>query len=227
MKSRSFSKGEAISFGWDLTKENLGFFIILSIIYFAVLYIPLFIAGAVMEVNYSLGIVLQVIDYILDIIVYLGFIKIAFKFYDDEEVSYGDLFSQSHLFFKFIGGMILYVLISGIGFILLIIPGVILAIKLFFFDYFIIDKDYGVIESLKESYALTKGVKFNLFLFFLMLTGINILGLLFLLVGLLVTFPMSMLATVYVYRKLVEFQEADQVVEEPQESQETQESVNS
>ena len=50
--------------------------------------------------------------------------------------------------------------------------------------------------------VLTEGVMWNLVLFWLMLAGINILGMLALGIGLIVTIPLSWLATAYVYRRL-------------------------
>lgn len=85
----------------------------------------------------------------------------------------------------------------------MIVPGIILGIKFWFFDYFIMDKKVGPIEALKRSAELTSGVKWKLFLFFLALTGINILGALLLLIGLFLTIPTTMMAAAFVYRKLL------------------------
>lgn len=54
----------------------------------------------------------------------------------------------------------------------------------------------------KKSSLITRGVKWDLFLFDLLLTLINFLGTLCLLIGLFATIPTSMMTTVFVYRKL-------------------------
>lgn len=59
-----------------------------------------------------------------------------------------------------------------------------------------------IVESLRQSTTLTHGVKWRLVLLVLALAGLNILGLLALVVGLLVTVPMSMFAFAHVYLKL-------------------------
>lgn len=60
----------------------------------------------------------------------------------------------------------------------------------------------AILQSLTRSAALTHNVKWHLVLFVLAIIGLNILGLIALLVGLLVTIPVSLLAFVHVYLKL-------------------------
>jgi hypothetical protein len=60
----------------------------------------------------------------------------------------------------------------------------------------------AILQSLSRSAKLTHGVKWRLALFALAIIGLNILGLIALLVGLLVTIPVSFLAFVHVYLKL-------------------------
>jgi uncharacterized membrane protein len=60
----------------------------------------------------------------------------------------------------------------------------------------------GPVEALKQSGALTQGAKWNLFLFGLLLCGVNLLGALVLLIGLFATIPTTMVATAYAYRRL-------------------------
>jgi uncharacterized membrane protein len=55
---------------------------------------------------------------------------------------------------------------------------------------------------LKESWRITNGNKWQLFLFGLVLIGLNLVGLLALVVGLLVTAPITWLAATHAYRTL-------------------------
>ena len=165
--------------------------------------IPTIIAALALEVNVFLGVILYIADYALTIVILMGLVKIALRFCDNEKGKFSDLFSQYRLFFKYLFACILYILIVYGGVILLIIPEIIWAIKFWFFDYFIIDKGMGPIEALEESYAITTGIKWNLFVFFLALIGINILGALALVVGLFATIPTTIVAAAFVYRKLL------------------------
>ena len=105
-------------------------------------------------------------------------------------------------YWKFIGGKIAVGVIVAIGFILLIVPGIIAALAFLFTPYLIVERKLWPIEAMKESARITKGHRWQLFLLSLALLGLNILGVLALVVGLLVTIPVSMLAMVHAYRTL-------------------------
>ena len=69
-----------------------------------------------------------------------------------------------------------------------------------FFTYYIVDKDAGVIDSIKKSWELTKNGVVNLFLLALIFFVINFIGAI-LIIGLAVTMPLTFLATALLYRK--------------------------
>jgi uncharacterized membrane protein len=122
---------------------------------------------------------------------------------DGKETRFGDLFSCGDVFVPYLLGAILYGLIVALGAVLLIVPGLIAMVMFLFYGFFIIDKKVGPVESLKASAALTKGVRWKLFGFTLVLALINIVGALLFIVGLLVSIPVSWIALAYVYRKLL------------------------
>lgn len=195
MAPNRFSMGEAISFGWSTMKSNLGLFIGVLII-----------AGVITAVIPALlpeSPAVDILSTLVDFVITMGFIRIALKFCDGEKAEFGDLFSCFHLLLKYAIGLILYVIVVTIGLILLIIPGIILAIKFSFFSYFIVDQEQGPIEALKNSSAITKGAKLDLFLFFLLLGLINLAGVLALGIGLFATVPTTMVAVAFVYRRLL------------------------
>jgi uncharacterized membrane protein len=105
-------------------------------------------------------------------------------------------------FWRYLGASILFGLAVAVGFVLLIVPGIIVALMLMFTTFIVIDRGFGPIEALKESHRITYGHKWNLLGFSLVLVLINLLGLLALVVGLLVSIPVSSLAFVYAYRLL-------------------------
>lgn len=213
MTAEKFSISEAIHFGWNTMKSNLGFFIGLLIFVFLFTSLSSIIAAKATEANIFLGIIFHIADFSLSIIISIGLVKIALRFCDNEKGRFADLFSQYPLFPKYLVGSILYGLIVFAGTILLIIPGIIWGIQFCFYDYFIVDKGLGPIEALKRSSAITRGVKWDLFGFFLILSGINLLGALCLLIGLFVTIPTTMVALAFVYRKLMAQAENVQVSE--------------
>ena len=204
MTTKSFSISEALRFGWAVTKSNFGFFILLLIV--SGLFIFISYVGymvVMLQINPFLGITSSIAYFFFVILFSMGLVKTALRFCDQEKGKIGDLFSQHRSIFNYLLAYILYMLIVIAGTILLIIPGIILAIKFRFFDHFIVDKGLGPIEALKKSYAITQGVKWQLFVFFIVVVLANTLGAFLLLVGLFVTIPTTMLATAFVYRKLL------------------------
>ncbi len=105
-------------------------------------------------------------------------------------------------FFAYLVAQIAVAVTVLLGFVLLIVPGVIAALAFMFTPYLIIDKGLKPFEAMKESMRITKGHRVNLFLLMCTVVILNILGLIVLFVGLLVTLPLSMIAVAHVYRAL-------------------------
>ena len=66
----------------------------------------------------------------------------------------------------------------------------------------VVDKKLDITESIRKSGEITQGHKGWLFGFAIVLGLVNIAGALLLLVGLLVTIPLTTMAYIYVYRQL-------------------------
>jgi hypothetical protein len=76
-------------------------------------------------------------------------------------------------------------------------------IRFIFVTYLIVDKRVKFWDTFKVSSQMTKGHRSKIVYFFLAMLVLNLLGLIALVVGLLVTMAISQLATAYVYRKLL------------------------
>ena len=166
-------------------------------------YVPDSIATIIEADAPVLSSIIRIFSYVLSMIVMMGLIKIFLGFCDGEKGEFSDLFSCYPLFFKYMVGSIIYGVIVSLGLILLIIPGIVWAIKFQFFDYLIIDRGLGPIDALEKSSEITRGVKLDLLTFGILIGIINLLGLLCLVVGLFFTIPMTRVATAFVYRKLL------------------------
>lgn len=203
MTTQKFSKSEAIRFGWNTMKSNFWFFSGLLIVVGLIAIVPSYISESIKEKAIVLSIIIDILAWALSLVIGMGLIRIALKLCDNEKKEFADLFSCLPLFFKYLFGSILYGLIVLGGLILLIVPGIVWAIKFQFFSYFIVDKGFGPIESLKKSSAITNGAKWDLFFFGLLLIFINLLGALCLFIGLFAAIPTTMVANAFVYRKLL------------------------
>jgi uncharacterized membrane protein len=200
---KSFSKREAIEFGWQTTRANLGFFIIFLVVS---MLISFFFSGfadlfekrlLLLSAIFNLGYIF------LTIAINLVGIKIALKFCDNDSRALTDVISFTpRLFFKFAAGYILYSLLVVAGIVLFVVPGLIFMVKYQYVIYYIADKDTEIGEAFKKSSAITNGIKWELFVFLILLWLINVAGVMCFFVGLLVSIPVTMLAAASVFRKL-------------------------
>ncbi|MFH1692118.1 MAG: DUF975 family protein [Candidatus Omnitrophota bacterium] len=213
MVKERFSKPQALRFGWDIWKKNIGFFMAVLFISFLVRLAPAFLAAIFKDEAPFVSALANIFYSLIGIIISIGFIKIALSFCKGKQPEIADLFRGYRFFFIFLFGSILYGLIFLGGVVLLVVPAIIWGIQFQFFTYFIIDQKAGPIEALKRSSRITRGVKFELFIFNMMVLGINLLGLLAFGVGVLVSAPVTMLATAFVYRKLLEAERHQPAVE--------------
>jgi uncharacterized membrane protein len=199
----NFTYSEAVSFGWEKMKKHFWFFVGLLIIIWLAQIVPTGIANFFKHKLVVLYVFLTIAAWIIQVIIKMGTIKITLDVFDKEEAKLNTLFSDIHLLWKFILGSIVYGLIVFGGFILLIVPGIIWAIKYQFFAYLIIDKKLEPLEAIKKSGEITSGNKGFLFLLGLLFVLINIAGAICFFIGLFATIPTTMMAMTYVYRKLM------------------------
>ncbi len=202
--SPKFSIKESVKYGWQITMANFWFFVGIISVSLIISYAPAILDKLVKAddpVLNFMNIVVQLIFWYLGMVITLGLIKISLKFYDKEKVDFFDLFLSYPLFLKYLWSSIVYRLIVLGGLILLVIPGIIWAIKFQFYPYFIVEGK-GPIEAIKLSGQITQGAKWHLFLLGLVLALICLAGLLALIIGTFVTMPLALMAMAFVYRKL-------------------------
>jgi uncharacterized membrane protein len=213
MSDKKFSLGDSISFGWNTFKANIGFFLSVMVVFLIINVVFSFIGKRIDSA--FLRFIINIISLAINTIMGIGLLRIALKFYDKQKSEIGDLFKPQDLFVKYLlvevfGGLAVF-----IGFILLIVPGIILGIMFQFAGYFVVDKKLDAIEALKRSMAMTSGIKMDLFLMDVVLVVLNILGGICFGIGLLVTIPITILTIGYVYRNLLAKEEG--IPQAPQE----------
>lgn len=198
---KTFSISEAVKYGFNFFKANLVTFIKLGAVLIVINVLSEMVTGALK--NNPLTIIWALISMVISLLVQIGIMKIILELYDGKPLNFSNLYSQSSLILRYLGASILYGLMVIAGLIFFIIPGIYLAIKFQFYSFLIVDKNMGIMDSFKKSEDMTQGVKMNLLLFSFALAGINILGAFVFLVGLIATIPTTVMATVYVYKKLL------------------------
>jgi len=201
-----FSNKEAIKFGWNTTKSNLKFFILLFLIFFAVLFgLPLIEGIFVTALKQpTLASITRIIGNILTFLMLLGLSNISLKFVENDHPKYSDLFSVYPLFLKYLAASIMFFLLVWLGG-LLIIPGFYFFAKYQFYVYFILTlgNKVGPLKALQLSAKITEGTKLNLINFYLLSSLIVAAGVLLFGVGLFIAVPTVVIAHAYIFKKLL------------------------
>ena len=196
--NNAFSIKESLSFGWNTLKGRAGFFIGAI----AIVGIILITSGALLTPQHGGNALFTILNFIISVLVDMGLVAIMLAAHENAATAELKMLWAPHPFWKYLGASILVGIVVFIGFILLIVPGIIASLGLMFTKYLVMDRKLGPVEAMKESWRITKGNRLHLLGFVLTLVGLNILGVIALLVGLLVTIPLTLLATVHVYRAL-------------------------
>ena len=187
-----FSIQESISKGWELFKVQW-----LNTIAFTLLVFTIQGFSTYYLDNYSL-----IVSIVVSPPLTAGFFLIANQISRGVEVSFSDYFNG----FSFWGIVIVTSLISGIltffGILALVLPGIYLAVAFMFGIPFALFSGMDFWTSLELSRKLITMNWWKFFGFVIVLAGLNILGLLFFLVGILVTIPVSYFAIYSVFEEL-------------------------
>ena len=134
--------------------------------------------------NIQAGLQVNNKDYVISLcisvlvaIIMAGYIKYILDFIRTGEFDHKKIIDTiKSKWLELLIGLALTYLIVSIGIVLLVIPGIIAALGLAFVSYIIIDSDTSGIDSLKKSWEMMKGYKWDYFLFILSFIGWIILS---------------------------------------------------
>lgn len=199
-----FSTGDCVRFGWETFKKRPWFFIGATAITSIISVVSSSIAQGTID-NHSpflLAAVVNIAGFFIECLIYMGLYKLSLKALDSvDTLSFRDLWAPQHLG-SFAFASIVYGLMLLIGFVLFVIPGIILMLTFFFPFYPIVDRGLGPWQAFEYSKRITYGYRWELLAFLGLFLLLNLLGAIALLVGLLVTLPVTALATARAYRVL-------------------------
>lgn len=194
----TFTIREALSYAWKRLSEHFWFLVLSTLAFVAI--------SALLDKTGHAGPAIAVARLIGLVVSYFAsftFIRIGLMIHKGKKPSWRDILDfEADSLGWYILGSLFFALCYILGLALLIVPGIIVLVRGGFFAFFLIEKGSSPIAALKESFALTKGEFWHIFGFSMVMALINIAGALAFGVGLLVTAPLCLLATVYVYEAL-------------------------
>jgi hypothetical protein len=131
-----------------------------------------------------------------------GLIRIWLAVARGQAPEFGAMFGGGSKFLPVFATLLLTILAIMIGYVFLVVPGVIIGLGLMFSQFYVVDADMGPIEGMKASWQATNGHKGKLFLFSLVGGIVIFLGLLACCVGIYATLPIFWIALSIVYVRL-------------------------
>lgn len=196
----AISSSQALRFGWRTTCANVRPLLTLGLIggFLELLQQALRDPAHAPGLATLLRLALQLVQAALVMV----FLRVALQLHDGKEV---DLSRPQQLLANYFGYLLTTVLLSLIvlgGLVLLIVPGVLWAVRFGFAPFLVVQGKLDPVAALRESSRLTQGVRAQLLGFALLVLVINLLGALTFGVGLLVTWPTGLIAAAYVMRQL-------------------------
>ena len=198
MHMNTFSAGTSLRAGWEIFKKRPGYFAGAA----AIILVATWIASAVSTSIGGDSFVGMILNILLSAFVGMGAIAFGLKAFEDaEKADIHDLWHPKP-YLEYVLSSIIVQIAVVVGLILLIVPGVILALMFSMTSFLIVSRDMKAIDAIKESMRITEGNRLELFLLMIALLGINILGAICLVVGLLVSVPVSLFALISAFRAL-------------------------
>ncbi|MGG6296216.1 hypothetical protein ACQ4M4_17645 [Leptolyngbya sp. AN02str] len=188
--------GKYLRRGWEILKQNLGIYIGITLLLF-VFFAALNLLPERLRGLSSLA------SIVITGPIYGGLYLVAFKTIKQRASSFSDFFRGFNNFLPLFLVNLLTGILIGIGFALLIIPGLYLAVSYLFAIPFVVDRRFDFWEAMETSRKLISKRWFGFFGFLIVLFLINMVGALLVGIGMLVTAPLTTCAIAAAYEDIV------------------------
>ncbi|MCB1210731.1 MAG: DUF4339 domain-containing protein [Verrucomicrobiales bacterium] len=145
---------------------------------------------------------INLISAIVSVVLGAGLTRAALNIVSGKEAKVEHLFGETGKIVNIVAASFVFYIMVFIGLILLVVPGIYIAIRCSFFMTAIVDRNLGPIEALKYSYRITTNNTLSLFGLGIMSMLIVLAGVLALLIGLVFAIPVVTLLVPLAYRFL-------------------------
>jgi len=192
--ANNVTPGRWISMGWAIFKEDIGNFILITLIAGALASVANFVVAGPLLAGMFIAVKRRMLHGRTDLM---------------------DLFAGFNLFIDAFLVGIITAIFTVVGLALCIFPALIVAAFYLFAYLFLVDRKLGFWEAMESSRRLVVQDLLGYILFVFLLLLFNLLGLILLGVGLLVTIPVSVAAIAVAYKETVGFMTAPVVAAGP------------
>lgn len=148
------------------------------------------------------GVIGQLISTIIGVFFLGGLTKIYLAAAQGIEPQFGDMFTGGSVFLPLLGASFLMGFAVAFGFVMLLVPGIILWLGFSMAQYYVVDAKMGAIESIKRSWEVTTGHKGALFVLGMACVGIMLVGFAACCLGVLAAAPIIQVAWATVYLRI-------------------------
>lgn len=203
--------GEVLGIGWETVKRQWPVLVFAPFVSGMISGVPNYLPGVlvaadVLELNsatyWTFYGISTSIGLVLSMFFQAGQIRIFVAAARGQTPELGQIFTGASRFLPLLGTMLLAGLGAGLGFAMLIVPGVILSLGFSLAQFYCVDADMGPIDALKASWEATRGHKGALFVFGLVSMVVMLLGLAACCLGLYVALPVVMVAMATIYLRV-------------------------
>jgi uncharacterized membrane protein len=195
-----FSYGDALRHGWQAFTANVGAMALYALVVVAVSGLLNLLLSSLDATQTFIG---NVAVFLINQVIAIGWLRIALDAIDGRPIETERVRASFSVLVPFIVAAILFSIGVTIGLVLLVIPGIVFAVVFGFYGWPLVDGavDDGL-SALRRSAEITRGHRWQLFGFVIVLVLLNIVGVLALVIGVLITSAVSILALAHVYRRL-------------------------
>ncbi|MET0435342.1 MAG: hypothetical protein ABW025_14355 [Cellulomonas sp.] len=215
------SVGDAFSWGWTKFTQQVGPFLLGVLAYLAVIVVVTAVLFAVIlggtvasvdpdtqELRNGAGVglvfgylVVAAVALLLSAFMQAGVTRATLEVADGRRIEVGTFFRFDD-FGKVVVAALLVGLGTAVGTLLFVIPGLVFAFLAQFTLFFVIDKRMAPVDAIRASFTLVGRNLGAVLLLFLAVYAANLVGSALCGVGQLVSFPVGLLATTWMYRRL-------------------------
>ncbi|MCC6728123.1 MAG: hypothetical protein IT208_02165 [Chthonomonadales bacterium] len=192
-ESRARVRFDAINEGWALLQQQMGTWVLTTLITIIIVAV---VAAIVRRIPVLNGLIIAIPEYLL----LAGMARMALRQIDGGPIAVGDLFDTGDVVGHIVVAAILIAIGTTIGFVLCILPGIVVGGLWMFTIPLIVDRRLAGVDAMRESWNTLRGevvmsALFWFVMFLLVLVGVVLCG-----VGVLLAAPLVVLSVCRLYR---------------------------